>query len=130
MSRVLALALALSILALLVGGCGQQAAPAAATATPSAQDSGGAAASAEVVLKNLTFQPKELTVAVGTTVTWRNEDSFPHTVTAGTRGAPSGLFDSGELGSGGTFSFTFDKAGRYDYHCSLHPGMDGVVVVQ
>jgi len=84
----------------------------------------------QVVMSNNSFQPAQITVPAGTTVTWINQDSTSHTVTAGTRGNPSGLFDSGEVASGGTFSFTFDTPGTYDYFCSVHNGMDGQVVVQ
>jgi plastocyanin len=83
----------------------------------------------EVVMQNSTFQPAEITVAPGTTVIWTNEDSFAHTVTAGTRGNPTGVFDENVSG-GGTFSFTFEEPGTYDYFCSIHPGMDGVVTLE
>lgn len=83
----------------------------------------------QVVMQNISFQPKEIRVKVGATVTWSNRDGFGHTVTAGTRGSPSGLFDSGNVGSGDTFSFTFQEPGTYNYFCSIHPGMDGVVIV-
>jgi plastocyanin len=71
------------------------------------------------------FAPNPITVAVGTTVTWTNNDSTGHTVTSNT-----GAFDSGALGAGKTFSFTFQTAGTYQYHCTFHAGMVGSVVVQ
>jgi plastocyanin len=83
----------------------------------------------EVVMRDLEFQPEEITVAPGTTVTWTNEDGFAHTVTAGTRGNPMGMFDENVPG-GGTFSFAFEEAGIYDYFCSIHPGMSGAVIVE
>ena len=55
------------------------------------------------------FSPAALTVSVGDTVTWRNVDDSPHTVTA------SGAFDSGNLNGGQTFSHTFDEAGTFTY---------------
>jgi plastocyanin len=85
---------------------------------------------AQVVLSNTSFQPAQITVPAGTTVTWINRDPVAHTVTAGTRGNPSGLFDSGQIAPGGTFSFTFDQAGTYNYFCAVHNGMDGTVIVQ
>ena len=73
----------------------------------------------------------------GTTVTWTNNDGAPHSVAAtdgpSTGAKTTGLFDSGNLGSGQTFSFTFDKAGTYYYDCTLHAAqasMHGTVVVQ
>ncbi|MFO7918742.1 MAG: plastocyanin/azurin family copper-binding protein [Anaerolineae bacterium] len=83
----------------------------------------------EVVMRNTAFEPEEITVAPGTTVTWTNEDSFAHTVTAGTRGDPTGMFDE-DVSGGDTFSFTFEEPGTYDYFCRPHSGMDGVVIVE
>jgi plastocyanin len=60
----------------------------------------------------------------GETVTWINDDSGRHTVTS-----KDGVFDSGMMGKGQSFSFTFDKAGEYSYHCEPHPSMVGTVVV-
>lgn len=84
---------------------------------------------AQVMMQNTSFQPQELSVQPGATVTWTNEDNFAHTVTAGTRGNPSGLFDAGEVAAGDTFSFTFEESGTYEYFCSIHDGMHGVIVV-
>jgi plastocyanin len=80
-------------------------------------------------MANTTFQPQQITVRVGTTITWTNQDSVAHTVTAGSRDTPTGLFDPGEIAAGGPFSFTFTEPGTYEYHCALHPGMDGTVIV-
>jgi len=84
--------------------------------------------SVEVVMEGNTFQPGEVTVAVGGTVTWINEDSVGHTVTAGTRGSPTGAFDE-SVGAGDSFSYTFEEPGVVEYYCSIHPGMDGTVIV-
>jgi|SRR6266511_3377917 plastocyanin len=70
------------------------------------------------------FSPNPVEVKVGETVTWINDDSGRHTVTS-----KDGVFDSGIMGKGQSFSFTFDKAGEYPYFCSPHPGMVGTVVV-
>src|SRR5918996_6365905 len=70
------------------------------------------------------FSPNPVEVKVGETVTWINDDSRRHTVTS-----KDGVFDSGMMGKGQSFSFTFDKAGEYPYFCSPHPGMVGTVVV-
>ncbi|MBI5959460.1 MAG: cupredoxin domain-containing protein [Chloroflexi bacterium] len=78
---------------------------------------------------NTTFQPQQIEVTVGTTVIWTNQDADTHTVTAGPRENPTGLFSSGDIAAGGTFSFTFTEPGTYVYHCAPHSGMDGTVIV-
>lgn len=70
------------------------------------------------------YQPTELTVLAGQTVTWRNSGLGPHTVTA-----DAGQFDSGTLQSGSAFSYTFSAPGTYAYSCTIHPTMHGQVVV-
>jgi plastocyanin len=80
-----------------------------------------------VGIDNFAFGPKELTVAVGTTVTWINHDDEPHTVVSAD---DTKLFKSGALDTDDKFSFTFAKAGTYQYFCSIHPHMTGTVVVK
>ncbi len=79
------------------------------------------------------FSPKAIQVAQGTTVTWSNDDSVLHTVTAGSTdgrlGTPSGLFDSGDLLPGESFSYTFTEVGDFPYYCIPHPWMSGMVTV-
>jgi plastocyanin len=91
-------------------------------ATPGADDG---TAETEVLISNFTFGPGTLTIDVGTTVTWRNEDTAPHTATA-----DDGSFDSGSLAQGETFSHTFDTAGTYRYICTIHPSMVGEITVE
>jgi plastocyanin len=76
-------------------------------------------------IDNFTFVPARLTVKAGTTVTWRNEDDIPHTVTSVTQ-----RFKSRALDTDDTFSFTFTEPGTYDYFCSLHPRMTATIVVE
>ena len=84
-----------------------------------------APASANAVnIDNFAFTPASLTVPVGTTVTWTNKDEEPHTVASG-----DGSFHSPGMGAGATYSFTFTKAGNFDYICSIHPFMHATVVV-
>jgi plastocyanin len=85
---------------------------------------------AQVAIRNFAFQPAELEVEVGTTVEWVNEDPAPHTVTSGTPGSPTGVFDSGALNQGDSFSFTFQQPGTYEYFCRLHPSMRGRILVR
>jgi plastocyanin len=83
------------------------------------------AADVEVNIDNFTFAPQRITVEVGTTVTWHNEDDIPHTVASSAK-----LFKSKVLDTGEKFSFTFTTAGLYEYFCGLHPHMTGTVVVE
>ena len=78
----------------------------------------------EVAIVNYTFEPMELTIKVGTTVTWENKDAVPHTVTA-----DNGAFDSGRMNQGDKFSFTFNEPGTYTYICDIHPYMKGTITV-
>jgi plastocyanin len=77
-----------------------------------------------VTIPGKLFEPERIELLVGETVTWTNLDSVTHTVTA-----DDGSFDSGDLGSDGTFSLTFDSAGRTAYHCAIHRFMTGEVDV-
>lgn len=78
-----------------------------------------------VTVQNFAFSPSSIKVKVGDKVTWTNQDSTTHTVTA-----DDGLFDSGDLAQGKSFSFTFTKAGTYTYHCAIHPSMTATVTVE
>jgi plastocyanin len=66
------------------------------------------------------FNPGELTVQAGTTVTWVMDANFPHTVTA-----DDGSFDSGTMNNGQSFSVIFDQTGEVPYYCSIHGGPGG-----
>jgi plastocyanin len=78
----------------------------------------------EVHIDNFVFQPTELTVKVGTTVTWTNRDDIPHAIVS------PGKFRSKTLDTDDKFSFTFTNAGDYKYFCSLHPHMTGMIKVE
>jgi plastocyanin len=78
-----------------------------------------------VEINNFMFTPKTLTVPVGTTVTWKFDDSTQHTVTAN-----DDSFTSQALGSGQTYTHVFTSAGTVDYHCSIHTFMTGTIVVK
>jgi plastocyanin len=79
-----------------------------------------------VSIKNFAFNPSNTTVSAGTTLTWVNNDQTAHTVTATN---PAGVFDSGTLQPGQSYSFKFDKPGTYAYHCEIHPDMTGTITV-
>ena len=87
---------------------------------------GGARAeqTTKVMIDNFTFEPAQLTVKVGTTVTWTNHDDIPHTVVS------AGKFRSKTMDTEDSFSFTFTAAGDYKYFCSLHPHMTGMIKVE
>ena len=95
--------------------------PPPATPIPSASPVANAV---EVSIANLAFDPATLSVAAGATVTWTNDDTVPHTVTA-----DDGAFDSGIFDPGASFSWTFDQPGASAYHCQLHPTMEGAIEV-
>ena len=78
-----------------------------------------------IAIDNFTFGPQAATVPAGTTVTWVNRDDIPHTVVAVDKSFRSKVLDTDEK-----FSFTFAKAGTFDYFCSIHPHMTGKVVVR
>jgi plastocyanin len=82
-------------------------------------------ASNVVTIQSSAFTPQSLTVAVNSTVKWKNNDGIAHTVTSNTP-----LFDSGNIPAGGTFSFTFTSTGTFNYHCSIHVSMTGTIIVQ
>jgi len=73
--------------------------------------------------------PFEVSVAVGATVTWNNDDTVLHTVTSGKKLIHDGLFDSSMLMPRKTFDVTFSDAGTFDYFCLVHPWMTGIVHV-
>ena len=87
---------------------------------------GGGGGGAEVSEEGIAFNPAEVTVSVGDTVTWTNNDSVGHDVTADS--FSSG--DAGGMSPGDNFEHTFDEAGSFDYVCTVHPGMEGTVVVE
>ena len=79
---------------------------------------------------DICYIPSQIIIGNGKQVTWVNEDSAFHSVTSGFYGEPTELFDSGYLDPFQSFSFTFNESGIYDYHCTLHPWMDGQVIVE
>ena len=110
-TAVVGVLLLLTFLALL----GVQTAARAAESAPPAQ----------VRISNFAFDPPSLTVPVGATVTWVNQDDEPHTVTSQT-----GAFTSQALDTDESFSFHFDAPGTYVYRCAIHPHMTGTIVVR
>jgi plastocyanin len=114
MRRPLAL---LGVLALLLAGCTEG--PPGSTGEPVATN--------QVTLpKSYRFEPEVIRVQAGTTVTWTNEDDFPHNVHL-----LDGSDRTEDLPIGESISITFDQPARIDYECSLHPQqMQGAVIVE
>jgi plastocyanin len=83
------------------------------------------AADASVSIVNFAYSPSSVTINVGDSVTWTNNDDVAHTATAN-----DGSFDTGSFGSGQSRAVTFNAAGSFPYRCSIHPQMIGTVVVQ
>jgi plastocyanin len=138
MTRWLALLLACMALSLVVAGCGDDddddggGGGAETTEQPAGGGDdaggggGGGGGATEVSEEGIAFNPAEVTVSVGDTVTWTNNDSVEHDVTADS-------FSSGEPGGmapGDAFEHTFEEAGTFDYVCTVHPGMEGTVTVE
>lgn len=93
-----------------------------------------------VQMRGLRFEPAEVTVGVGQPVTWRDAEDVAHTVTTGrytvgadglrTSEAKDGKVDKRVDGAGTTVTYAFGAPGRYQYLCTYHPGMNGVVAVR
>jgi plastocyanin len=98
------------------------AAPGTPAASPAASPAAGATAG--VAIADFAFVPAELSIAAGTTVTWTNRDSVPHTATAG-----DGSFDTGTIDGGASAGATFATPGTFTYACAFHPNMTGTIVV-
>jgi plastocyanin len=118
MRRSVAVAVLFLAMAMAIGGLGSG----AGNFTASAQQK---PETVEVKIDNFSFGPAELTVAVGTTVTWTNRDDIPHTVVSTDKVFKSKVLDTDEK-----FSYTFTQAGSFPYFCSIHPKMTGKVAVK
>jgi plastocyanin len=79
---------------------------------------------------NLCYDPPSLIIFTGGEIIWRNDDSSSHTVTSGNIiEGPDGIFDSGLIKAGETFSFKFEELGKYDYFCMIHPWANASITV-
>jgi plastocyanin len=147
MTRILVAALAAGALA--VAGCGSDdngssssdtgaAAPSTTTSTPtptpttestestsSSESSSSSGKEVDIDMRNIAFDPKQITVKVGQKIKWENYDAVDHNVVA-TKGDD---FKSKNFGKGGEYEYTVDKPGTITYVCTLHPGMEGTIAV-
>jgi plastocyanin len=113
-------------LALLAAGCGSSGG--GSTASTSSSASNGPVT--KVSMKNIQFNPKTVTVNVGASVEWVNDDSVSHDVTKDTGPGPRFSSGSGNLRGGDTYKVTFNAPGTVSYECTVHPGMTGMIIVK
>jgi len=83
-----------------------------------------ATSSNAIAITNTAFQPNNLQITAGTTVTWTNNDTVPHRVTSDTN-----LFDSGPINAGSQFTFTFTQAGTFTYKSTGDSALTGTITV-
>lgn len=81
-----------------------------------------------ITIEKFSFNPAILTVKPGTIVTWTNRDGVDHTIVSDSGSTTQ--FTSEKLSNGAAYTFTFNQAGTFAYHCSIHPSMKGTIVVQ
>lgn len=125
MARIRSFTVVVALVPVLLVACGSDDSPSIAVPTTSATTQAPAGgAGSTISIKNFTFDPQEIRVKVGDTVTVSNEDTTTHTWTA-----DDGSFDAGELAPGTTKTQVFSKAGTVKYHCKIHPSMQGTVRV-
>jgi plastocyanin len=122
------------VTSLLLAACSGGASPTTAASSGAARASTGASTAtgaATVTIQNIAFSPATLTVKVGTTVNFSNQDTVGHTATNGVNGTPdpNALFDI-DLPAGTAGSFTFTKPGTYQVTCKIHHGMHMTIVVK
>lgn len=121
LSSVAVAALLFAYMAVLNAFC-----PSASHARPGATEQNNTSEKYQIKIDNFSFGPATLTVPVGTTVTWINQDDVPHTVVS----SEGKTLKSPVLDTDQKFSYTFATAGTYPYYCGIHPKMTGKVIVQ
>jgi plastocyanin len=93
-----------------------------------AQPNNSSSSNGAIDIKNMMFTPSQISIQKGGTVTWTNHDTTTHTVIDDLSSADGP--HSGDIPPGGTYSFTFNKTGSFQYHCNIHPSMRGTIVVK
>ena len=117
---LLLITLALIVAPLVIAGCTSP----FSNSNPSSQSQISTANQNSIVIKNDAYNPPSLTISKGATVTWTNEESEMHTVTSDT-----GVFDSGNMYQGDSYSLQFNDVGTFPYHCTPHHFMKGTMTV-
>jgi plastocyanin len=138
MRKWLALLVACGALGFVVAGCGGDddnggggGGGGGGTQKPAESGGGGGGSNAQVSMKNIQFNPKDVTIKSGGTVTWTNDEAVAHDVDGSGQGVKFSSGPTGGMNEGDTFKFTFDKPGTYKYVCRVHaPGMSGTVTVK
>ena len=82
-----------------------------------------------VVIRDFEFEPATVTVHVGDTVEWKNDDIVPHTATADDE-TQKPAFDSGSIHKRAVWRYVAKRKGTYNYSCTFHPNMKGKLIVQ
>jgi plastocyanin len=136
MTKLFALILACLALGLVAAGCGDDdggdSGGGSASTTEEPAGGGGGGGGAQVGMQNIQFDPRDITVKAGETITFTNDEAVPHDVhkTSG----PGDDFSSGDTGGmqeGDTFELKLDEPGKYEYVCKVHaPGMVGSITVK
>ncbi len=121
MVRLIFAALLLASFVVPAAGC----TPEPALSQPQAPSGEPVSGEATIVISGFAYALPTMQVTAGTKVTWTNNDSVAHTVTSDDK-----LFESPSLRQGDSFTYTFDKAGSFSYHCAPHPRMVGKIVVR
>jgi len=121
-----------AVVSLFAAGCGSSSSPSPSpsptptpTPTPPAAGSPVSITAGAISKTDTAYSPNPISVRVGESVTWTNNDTIAHTSTA-----DGGAWNSGTIAAGASFTQTFSSAGSFPYHCSFHPGMIGTVTVQ
>ena len=128
MKKLISLA-AVLVAVLITGGCSlygnsQTSAPRATPAPTATQPAAAPQDNTNAInIKNFSFNPGAITIKKGSTITWANNDSAPHTIKSAT-------FNSEILDKKQSFSFTFNQTGTFSYLCSIHPSMTGKIIVE
>jgi plastocyanin len=132
--------LSFAIFALMLAGCSALASPTSPASTPMPMPSDtpspgnnpaptdtpapGSTGTVDIKIQNFAFDPPNITIKAGTTVQWKNLDGVSHSITSDT-----GLWDSGGIAQGDSYTRVFDAPGTYPYHCGVHPTMKGTITV-
>jgi len=123
----------ISIIVTIAVSCGKSSYNSNPTPTPPAGGGGGSGTTTGAVsISAMSYSPKTLTVAKGTVVKWTNNDSYAHTVTSndGTSFDSQSISGADAYSAGGTYSYTANTAGTFEYHCTIHgASMSGTLIV-
>lgn len=124
MSKLMGTVLVMVVFTLVLAGCSDSGSDSATTSGDTATTDADPGVDAEITIEGFAFSGTG-SVPVGSTVVATNQDGVTHTWTS-----VDEVWDSGSLGNGDSFEFTFTDPGEYDYFCSIHPQMTGSITVE